>query len=139
VPIDDKPEPIEPNPIDPTGGEPAPNASGKGQTPATMTEEPLPTRGQFIYVEELPVPITSPKPVYPEIATQAGVEGKVLVHILIGKDGRVLRAEVDEHVHVTMLDQAALEAARQWIFKPALSNNHPVPVWETLPFVFKLH
>jgi TonB family protein len=107
--------------------------------PASEAIEPLPVRGDYVYYEEGPVVLVHPKPIYPEIARQAAVEGRVIVHILIGKDGRVVRAELDEGVHEVMLDQAALDAARQWQFTPAMSGHHPVAVWETLPFVFKLH
>jgi TonB family protein len=38
-----------------------------------------------------------------------------------------------------MLDSAALEAARRFVFQPALSNGHPVPVWVAVQFRFRLH
>ena len=40
---------------------------------------------------------------------------------------------------VAMLDAAALSAVRQWIFKPALSNNKPVAVWVAVPMKFTLN
>lgn len=103
------------------------------------TIETLPVRGEYVYYEEGPLVLVHSKPIYPEIARQAAVEGRVIVHILIGKDGRVVRAELDEGVHEVMLDRAALDAAMQWQFTPAMSSHHPVAVWVTLPFVFKLH
>jgi TonB family protein len=38
-----------------------------------------------------------------------------------------------------MLDAAALSAVKQWVFKPALSNNKPVAVWVAVPERFSLH
>ncbi len=38
-----------------------------------------------------------------------------------------------------MLNDAALAAARLWVFKPALVNNQPVAVWTAIPFSFGLH
>lgn len=90
------------------------------------------------YVEELPVSATQVMPVYPQFAIQAQVEGKVLVLVLVGRDGRVREAKVDENRHVLLLDAAALEAARQWVFSPATVGGHPVAVWTAIPFHFKL-
>ena len=79
------------------------------------------------------------KPEYPSFARDAGVEGLVLVHALIGKDGRVVRAEVDAKHSIPMLNQTALEAAKRWVFTPATTNGHPVAVWYAIPFRFVLH
>jgi protein TonB len=91
------------------------------------------------YVEVLPVAVTEVKPPYPDIAIQAHVEGKVIVLVLVGRDGRVREAKVDENRHVLLLDAAALEAARRWVFSPALVNGHPVATWTAIPFDFKLY
>jgi TonB family protein len=40
---------------------------------------------------------------------------------------------------IQMLDAAAVAAVRQWVFKPALSNNKPVAVWVAVPVRFTLH
>jgi protein TonB len=101
-------------------------------------QEELPAWDEYVYTDELPVPISQVKPVYPEMALEAGVEGKVVVRVLVSKEGRVLDAIVDPAFDVPMLREAALAAARQWTFKPALSNNKPVPVWTAIPFKFRL-
>ncbi len=112
---------------------------GPVQSGPPVFEAPLPARGDFTVVDEMPVSIKEVKPEYPDMARDIGLEGTVLVHFLIGKDGRVLRAELDEKVHVPMLDAVTLEAAKKWVFTPAMTNGHPVPVWEAVPFVFTLH
>src|SRR5438105_4181164 len=76
---------------------------------------------------------------YPEIAKQAGVEGWVLVHVLVGRDGRIVDVRLDERRHVPMLDESALAAARQFVFEAATSNAHPVAAWVDVPFHFTLH
>ena len=48
-------------------------------------------------------------------------------------------ARVDPKKNEPMLNEAALEAARQWAFTPALTNNHPVLVWVALRFRFILN
>ena len=90
------------------------------------------------YVESLPVPLLRVKPIYPDLARQALVDGTVLVHVLVGRDGRVREVRLDSREHVPMLDTAALEAARQWTFEPARMNGHSVAVWVSLPFKFSL-
>lgn len=102
------------------------------------TGEELPERGVYVFHDEAPVAIVTPT-FYPEFAREAGIEGRVLVHILIGKDGHVLRAELDAKIHDPALDEAALESVKQWVFTPAMANGHPVAVWDTVPFVFTLH
>jgi len=107
--------------------------------PPPVMEDTLPARGVPVRVDQPPVAIAQPRPNYPDIAREAGIEGNVRVYILIGKDGHVLRAELDDKVHVPMLDASALEGAKRWVFTPAYVNGHPVAVWETLPFEFTLH
>ena len=97
----------------------------------------MPRLGEYVYVEELPEAITKVSPEYPDIARQANVDGTVLMQVLVGKDGKVKDAKVVKSV--AMLDAAALTAVRQWIFKPALSNNKPVAVWVAVPMRFTLN
>lgn len=76
------------------------------------------------------------KPVYPEIAQQAGVEGIVIIEALIGTDGAVQTARVLRPV--PLLDQAALDAVTQWRYTPTLLNGQPVPVIMTVTVTFNL-
>jgi protein TonB len=103
---------------------------------APPSEEELPQFGQYVYVEELPEAITKAAPLYPDIAREAGVDGQVVVQALVGKDGRVKDTRVVKSI--PMLDQAAVDAVKQWVFKPALSNNKPVAVWVAVPVRFSL-
>ncbi len=107
-------------------------------TPGPVTEA-FPARGEYVYVEVLPAPIKEVKPEYPSIAKEAGVEGAVTVHVLVGKEGRVLDAVLAEKIQVPMLNEAALAAARQWVFTPGLANGRPVACWSAIPFRFRLH
>jgi len=40
---------------------------------------------------------------------------------------------IDEEHSILMLNEAAIQAARQWVFTPALTNDHPVAVWVAVP------
>jgi len=104
---------------------------------APPAEEELPKFGEYVYVEELPEAITKVPPQYPDIAREAGVDGTVLVQALVGKDGKVKDVRVQKSI--PMLDAAAIAAVKQWVFKPALSNNKPVAVWVAVPVRFTLH
>ena len=75
-------------------------------------------------------------PRYPEDAIQTGVQGIVVVEVVVGTDGRVTEARVIRSV--PQLDMAAVEAVRQWQFSPTLLNGNPVPVVMTVTVNFTL-
>jgi protein TonB len=95
-----------------------------------------PSPEDFVAVDEMPVLITMPTPLYPDMARRADVEGTVFVRALIGKDGKVKQAFVTEGV--TLLNDAAIEAAKKAVFKPALQQHRPVEVWVQIPMRFRL-
>ncbi len=73
---------------------------------------------------------------YPAIAQSARVQGVVIVEAVIGPDGRVTDAKILRSI--PLLDQAALDAVRQWEFTPTLLNGVPVPVIMTVTVNFTL-
>ena len=96
--------------------------------------ERFPSDSEYVYYEDRPVPITTVRPVYTDHAREGRLAGDVLVRVLIGKDGRVKRTRVVRGV--TELNYMAVDAVRQWVFKPALSNNNPIAVWIEIPIHF---
>jgi protein TonB len=80
--------------------------------------------------------ISIPTPEYPEFARDAGVQGDVLLKVKVGVDGRV--AEIQVLQGVSMLNQAAVEAASHAVFRPAQHDQHLVPAWVVLPVRFTL-
>jgi protein TonB len=91
---------------------------------------------EFIAVQVKPKIILMAQPVYPEIARKSGTTGTVIVRVLIDKKGNVEKAEIFKSV--TMLDNAALEAAKRCKFKPAMQRDKYVKVWMAIPFKFML-
>jgi TonB family protein len=75
-------------------------------------------------------------PVYPPIAQSARVQGVVIVEATIGENGVVRDARILRSI--PLLDEAALEAVRQWVFEPTLLNGVPVPVIMTVTVQFRL-
>ncbi|HYR52467.1 MAG TPA: energy transducer TonB [Candidatus Dormibacteraeota bacterium] len=108
--------------------------SGTGRDSLVIASSDEPNEGEFVYYEDEPVPVTRVEPAYPEFAREAQIQGKVTLHVLVGKDGRVKNVKVIKGV--TGLNEAAVEAIKKWVFKPALSNNKPVAVWVEVPMDF---
>lgn len=75
-------------------------------------------------------------PVYPAIAQAARIEGVVILEAVIGADGRVSQVRLLRSI--PLLDQAAIDAVRQWVFTPTLLNGEPVPVVMTVTVAFQL-
>jgi len=75
-------------------------------------------------------------PVYPGIARSARVQGIVILEATVNTKGRVTDVRVLRGV--PLLDEAAIEAVRQWEYTPTLMNGVPVPVIMTVTVTFKL-
>jgi protein TonB len=85
---------------------------------------------QLVKIKDVP-------PVYPSTARSAQVQGVVIIEAIIDREGRVEKATVLRSV--PLLDQAALDAVRQWQFKPQFLNGTAIPVVVilTVPFTLK--
>ena len=84
-----------------------------------------------------PVVKKSVNPVYPEEAKAKGMEGKVYISILVDTGGKVKEAKVLKSDN-PVFDTPAMDAARQWLFSPAIKDGKAVEAWLTMPFMFKL-
>ncbi len=91
----------------------------------------------FQAVEMPPQIVKQVDPRYPEAAVRAGVPGTVYLRLWVDKAGKVRRAEVARSDN-TIFDSAAVQAATQWLFTPAIMNHKPVSVWVTIPFKFRI-
>ncbi len=81
--------------------------------------------------------IKSVPPIYPPQARAQGIQGKVKLHVVIGKDGSVSQVEaISGH---PLLIQAAIDAVRQWKYRPTLLNGEPVEVDTTIDIIFTLN
>ena len=144
VPIPD-PTPDEPEPI----RQPEPEIVPEPLPPdvelliGVPEPPPLPAGPTFAGVGDVSLPEliaeSKVKPLYPELARVARLEGNVILQAVIHADGsvgdiRVLRCNRSN----LGFEQAAVEAVRQWRYRPALQNGRPVDVYFTVFVDFKL-
>jgi TonB family protein len=116
--------PVERTKILPAPGEAA-NAPAAGDAPLTLPPGGL--RGAAIKRVE---------PVYPDVAKAAGAQGSVTVQVVIDEQGNVASARaVSGH---PLLQQAAIDAARQWVFKPTIVGGRAAKVNGLISFNFML-
>lgn len=81
-----------------------------------------------------PIRIKEVAPVYPAIAQSARVQGDVVIEATIDEEGNVADARIVKSV--PLLDQAALDAVRQWQYRPSLLNGVPTAVVTTVTVKF---
>ena len=75
---------------------------------------------------------------YPKLLKDAGIGGQVNVWILIGTDGTIEKAQVQNSSGHAALDEAAVKVARVFQFSPARNQGKPVPVWISVPISFSV-
>lgn len=80
----------------------------------------------------------NPPPVYPTMARSRGWEGRVIIKVLVSAEGRASEVHIEQSSEHDSLDEAALEAIRQWHFVPATRAGKPVQAWVLVPMDFRL-
>jgi protein TonB len=95
-------------------------------------QQPVRVGGQI----KEPKKLKSVPPVYPPLATQARVQGVVILECTISPQGKVTDVKVLRGI--PLLDQSAIDAVKQWVYTPTLLNGVPVPVIMTVTVNFKL-
>ena len=92
----------------------------------------------FIAWDRMPVLVKAFTPSYPSLARNAGIEGKVLLRVTIGSDGRVEKASVIRSDVTPAMEKAAIAAVMQFEFEPAMQRNIPVRSLMAVPVWFRL-
>lgn len=108
-------------------GEPAKGAVAGGAVPTVLKS------GEKI---KPPKPVHEVAPVYPEAARKAGVEGLVILEATADTYGHVSAVKVLRSV--PLLDQAALDAVKQWVYEPVVVDGKPREVTFTVTVKFAL-
>lgn len=82
--------------------------------------------------------LRNPPPAYPAQSRRAGEQGKVLLRVMVRADGTAQFVELRQSSGSQRLDEAALDAVRQWRFVPARQGNIPISAAVIVPIVFSL-
>jgi periplasmic protein TonB len=109
-------------------GESALGASTASKTPSTRAVVPGNVTAASI--------VTQTKPEYPLQAMANHIQGEVVLHAVIDKEGKI--SEVQVLSGDDLLSQSALEAVRQWRYKPMLVDGEPKEVDTTITVTFSL-
>jgi protein TonB len=82
--------------------------------------------------------LNNPAPVYPAVSRRFHEQGLVLLDVHIQPDGRVSEIRLKHSSGFTRLDDAALDAVRQWRYLPARRGDKAIPFWYVQPVDFAL-
>jgi len=96
----------------------------------------------FLVVEQMPVIKGGLKKLYdyvsyPKVAQKSGLEGTVVVKLIVSPEGKPTKPEVIKSVH-QVLDDAAVAGIMKLEFEPARQRSRAVAVWISIPVVFEL-
>lgn len=115
---------------------------GKGSQPVEVVEkddDPDPTA--FVAVEKEPQPVNiddiKKRIGYPPLAKEAGIQGKVIVRVLVSKNGKYERHIILRSPH-KLLTEAVEKELPNLEFTPGIQAGKPIKVWVTIPFDFQL-
>jgi protein TonB len=86
----------------------------------------------------IPIYDKNPSPEYPLIARRRGFQGTVVLEVMVDRNGRVGELRVLKSSGYKVLDRAAGESVRDWIFKPAIKGNEKIEMWVRVPVCFQL-
>jgi TonB family protein len=78
------------------------------------------------------------RPIYPREAVELGIEGEVMIMMLIDKHGRVSQAHVVNPDRIPILERAATDAVYKSLFRPHVVDGLPSPFWIRVPIQFRL-
>ncbi|MFN2385215.1 MAG: energy transducer TonB, partial [Thermoanaerobaculia bacterium] len=125
------PAPVEPSP-EPTEPPPPPTAVPR----PTLPPEPEVTRGELVgpgagVVE--PALLTAPHVLYPPMARQQRVAGKVIILVLVDENGNVTEGRIQQGIASSMgVNEAVLDAVRKAKFRAPTKLGVPVKMWRTV-------
>lgn len=96
---------------------------------------------EYVSCETPPTRIAEPQLIYPEMARIAGLEGRVFIRVLIGEDGKPVKAEIVKRVpaDATVFDRESIRIAMGSRYSPGQQSGRRVRVWMTYPIRFTLH
>ncbi len=127
-------------PVADPGGEASDPSVGQHEWVDTVRHVSVPVLEAvpFWRVEVKPQALHLETPVYPEICRLTGIEGQVVVRALVDSTGSVSDVQLAASSGSSVLDTAAIAAARKSRFSPGRQRDRAVAVWVSIPFRFRL-
>ena len=122
---------------------PSPPASAEKQ-PSALSDSPSlvakpNSEVKKAYAKEaVPLYLKNPPPQYPSVARRRGYEGTVVLEVFVDREGRVVDLNLFQSSGHNVLDRAAMQAVRQWLFEPARRGEETVDMWVKVPLTFRL-
>ncbi len=115
-------------------------------SPAFTLHKPMPTSSRILLDHtaknrtlHTPVrPLNTAHPTYPRRAREQGWHGRIIVRVTISDHGKVESVSIQKSSEYKILDDQALDTARQWTFKPAKNGIFPVDSTVDIPIQFNL-
>jgi periplasmic protein TonB len=132
-PVTDTPSGAPPAPTPP----PAPAASGPPGPPAPVAPA-IAKPAAVVAAHEGANYLKNPRPPYPDVAMRRDWEGEVLLRVRVSQSGRVEAISVERSSGHDVLDDAAVEAVRNWSFIPSRQGGIPISGWVSVPITFRL-
>lgn len=130
---------IRPPPSARPRGVPGGEAGGTGEAGGAPGGAPAPEpRKDPVFVAAKRIPDSCPVPAYPRREREKGIEGRVRLRLLVDADGSVKEAAVARTSGSEALDEAALEAVKQWRFEAATEDGKPVASVVLQPLDFRI-
>jgi protein TonB len=124
-----------------TGDPPVTGSPGDGQTGTRGEPQPTPTSTPTPVITEA-TPLGSAardfQPPYPSQLLRMGVEGKAVVRVLIGTDGRVKQVAVIAADDPLFAEATERQALRKWRFKPGTRDGVPAESWKQMTVRFEI-
>jgi len=78
-------------------------------------------------------------PKYPPQAVRQRITGEVMLKVLVGPDGSPQEITVEKSSGSRLLDKAAIDAVKNWMFNPGQKNGQPAPGYALVPIKFDLN
>jgi len=120
----------------------APAAAAQGAPPADVIQlSPIEIKAPASPTSQPFVPAAyreTPLPSYPTAAREQGLEGVVVLGVLVGVNGRAVEIAVRTSSGARTLDDAAVDAVTRWRFSPAREGRKAVESWVEVPLKFAL-
>lgn len=118
--------------------EPVPSQPGNGGTGVRVEPEPTPSPTPVLVDPVLSTGVRELQPPYPSQLLRIGTEGKAVVRVLVGTDGRVRQVAVISADDPLFAEATERHALRRWRFKPATRDGVPVESWKQLTVRFEI-